>query len=79
LGGAIVDRTDRDLAADQSAETNRGRMMSLFGLINRGLGPMGSCPFGLVATGIGAPRTVAICGFVTVVMITYMTFLRSLA
>jgi hypothetical protein len=25
-------------------ETNRGRIMSLFGLINRGLGPMGSFP-----------------------------------
>lgn len=29
-----------------SDETNRGRIMSLFGLINRGLGPMGSFPFG---------------------------------
>jgi hypothetical protein len=27
-----------------SDESNRGRMMSLFGLINRGLGPMGSFP-----------------------------------
>jgi hypothetical protein len=49
----------------QSAETNRGPMMSLFGLINRGLGPMGSFPFGLVAAAIGAPWTVAICGFIT--------------
>ena len=31
-------------------ETNRGRIMSLFGLINRGLGPMGSFPFGLNTT-----------------------------
>ena len=61
----------------QSAETNRGRIMSLFGLINRGLGPMGSFPFGLVAAAIGAPWTVAICGLVTVVLIAYMTFLRS--
>lgn len=61
----------------QSAETNRGRLMSLFGLINRGLGPMGSFPFGLVAAAIGAPLTVAICGFVTVVLIAYMSFLRS--
>jgi hypothetical protein len=30
-------------------ETNRGRIMSLFGLINRGLGPMGSFPFALIA------------------------------
>ena len=37
----------------QSAETNRGRRMSLFGLINCGPGPMGSFPFGLVAAAIG--------------------------
>jgi MFS family permease len=61
----------------QSAETNRGRMMSLFGLINRGLGPMGSFPFGLVAAAIGAPWTVAICGFITVGVIAYLTFSRS--
>jgi MFS family permease len=54
-------------------ETNRGRMMSLFGLINRGLGPMGSFPFGLVATAIGAPWTVAACGFLTVGSIGYVT------
>ena len=52
-------------------------MMSLFGLINRGLGPMGSFPFGLVAATIGAPWTVAICGLVTVVLTAYMTLLRS--
>ena len=61
----------------QSAEANRGRLMSLFGLINRGLGPMGSFPFGLVAAAIGAPLAVAICGFVTVLLIAYMTFLGS--
>lgn len=61
----------------QSTEANRGRMMSLFGLINRGLGPMGSFPFGLVAATIGAPWTVAICGLVTVVLTAYMTLLRS--
>jgi MFS family permease len=47
-------------------EHNRGRIMSLFGLINRGLGPMGSFPFGIVATWIGAPLTVGICGFLTI-------------
>lgn len=47
-------------------ENNRGRIMSLFGLINRGLGPMGSFPFGLIATLIGAPLTVRICGFLTI-------------
>jgi MFS family permease len=57
-------------------ESNRGRIMSLFGLINRGLGPMGSYPFGLVATAIGAPWTVAICGFLAVASIAYMVLLR---
>lgn len=47
-------------------ESNRGRIMSLFGLINRGLGPIGSFPFGPVATWIGAPLTVGICGFLTI-------------
>jgi hypothetical protein len=36
--------------------------MSLFGLINRGLGPMGSLPFGLIAAAIGPPWTVAASG-----------------
>ena len=58
-------------------ETNRGRMMSLFGLINRGLGPMGSFPFGLIATSIGAPWTVAACGFLTVAAVAYCAFFRS--
>ena len=53
-------------------EDNRGRIMSLFGLINRGLGPMGSFPFGLIATGVGAPATVAVCGILTVVSIGFM-------
>jgi len=52
-------------------ETNRGRIMSLFGLINRGLGPMGSFPFGLIATVVGAPWTVAVCGFLTVGSVAY--------
>jgi predicted MFS family arabinose efflux permease len=58
-------------------ESNRGRIMSLFGLINRGLGPMGSFPFGLVATAIGAPRTVAICGFLTVTLVAYVALYGS--
>jgi MFS family permease len=57
-------------------ETNRGRIMSLFGLINRGLGPMGSYPFGLLATAIGAPWTVSICGFLAVASIAYMVLMR---
>ena len=48
---------------------NRGRIMSMFGLINRGLGPMGSFPFGLLATGLGASWTVAICGILTVSLV----------
>lgn len=58
-------------------ETNRGRIMSLFGLINRGLGPMGSFPFGLVATAIGAPWTVAGCGFLTASAVAYFVLYRS--
>jgi predicted MFS family arabinose efflux permease len=57
-------------------ETNRGRVMSLFGLINRGLGPMGSFPFGLVATAIGAPWTVSICGALAVGLIAYVVLYR---
>ena len=58
-------------------ESNRGRMMSLFGLINRGLGPMGSFPFGWIATAIGAPATVAICGTSTVILVGYVAYYRS--
>ena len=58
-------------------ETNRGRIMSLFGLINRGLGPMGSFPFGLIATAIGAPLTVAGCGVLTVGAVAYAVLYRA--
>jgi MFS family permease len=57
-------------------ESNRGRIMSLFGLINRGLGPMGSYPFGLMATAIGAPWTVSLCGFFTIAAIAHMVLFR---
>jgi hypothetical protein len=50
--------------------------MSLFGLINRGLGPMGSFPFGLVATAIGAPWTVALCGILAVGLVAYVALYR---
>jgi hypothetical protein len=60
-----------------TGEQNRGRIMSLFGLINRGLGPMGSFPFGLIATWIGAPWTVAICGVLTVTLNAYVVLYRS--
>jgi len=55
-----------------TSESNRGRIMSMFGLINRGLGPMGSFPFGLIATWLGAPWTVAICGALTVSLVAYV-------
>jgi len=55
-----------------SNEQSRGRIMSLFGLINRGLGPMGSFPFGLIASSLGAPWTVAGCGVLTIVLIAYV-------
>ena len=58
-------------------ETNRGRIMSLFGLINRGLGPMGSFPFGLIATIVGAPWTVAVCGLLTVGSVAYAVLYRT--
>jgi MFS-type transporter involved in bile tolerance (Atg22 family) len=50
-------------------ETNRGRIMSLFGLINRGLGPMGSFPFGLIATAMTPSMTPSMTPF----MIPFMT------
>jgi len=59
-----------------TSEHNRGRIMALFGMINRGLGPMGSFPFGLLASAIGAPWTVAICGFLTFTLIGYIALLR---
>jgi hypothetical protein len=49
----------------------------MFGLINRGLGPMGSFPFGLVATWFGAPWTVAICGVLTVSLIAHVAFVQT--
>jgi hypothetical protein len=58
-------------------ETKRGRIMALFGLINRGLGPMGSFSFGLIATSIGAPWTTASCGLITVAAVAYFAFFRS--
>ena len=57
-------------------ENNRGRIMSLFGLINRGLGPMGSFPFGIVATRIGASETVGVCGLLTIGLIAYVLLWR---
>ena len=57
-------------------ESNRGRIMFLFGLINRGLGPMGSFPFGSIATAIGVPLTVTACGALTIVLVGYTLLSR---
>lgn len=65
------------LLQSHADETNRGRIMSLYGLVNRGLGPMGSFPFGLVATGIGAPWTVAMCGLLTIGLVAYVALYRA--
>jgi predicted MFS family arabinose efflux permease len=59
-----------------TSEHNRGRIMALFGMINRGLGPMGSFPFGLLASAIGAPWTVSLCGLLTVGLIGYLALCR---
>jgi MFS family permease len=64
------------LLQSHADETNRGRIMALYGLINRGLGPMGSFPFGLVATAIGAPWTVTICGLLTIGLVGYLALYR---
>jgi MFS family permease len=61
-----------------TGEHNRGRIMALFGMINRGLGPMGSFPFGLLASTIGAPWTVALCGVLAVALIGYIALGRQL-
>ncbi len=64
------------LLQSRSDETNRGRIMSLYGLVNRGLGPMGAFPFGLLATAVGAPWTVALCGALTIGLAAYMALYR---
>jgi hypothetical protein len=38
---------------------------------------MGSFPFGLVATTIGAPWTVAVCGALTIGLVAYVVLYRS--
>jgi len=64
------------LLQSHTNEMNRGRIMSFYGLINRGLGPMGAFPFGLVATAVGAPWTVALCGMLTIALVAYVTVYR---
>ncbi len=50
-----------------------GRIMSLYGLINRGLGPMGALPIGALATKFGAPLTIAFGGILAIITSAYVT------
>jgi len=54
----------------------RGRMMALFGMINRGLGPMGAFPIGWLAVYLGTPQTVGLGGAVAIVMAAYIVLRR---
>jgi MFS family permease len=65
------------LLQSHADDTNRGRIMSLYGLINRGLGPMGSFPSGMLATQIGAPWTVSLCGLLTIGLVAYFALYRT--
>jgi hypothetical protein len=56
-----------------STESTRGRMMALYGLINRGLGPVGAFPIGIIATQIGAPITIALGGTAAIAAAAYLT------
>lgn len=60
-----------------SRETTRGRMMALYGLINRGLGPVGAFPLGIIATRIGAPTTIALGGLLAISATAYLTLRTS--
>ena len=48
-------------------EKMRGRIMAFFGLLNRGLGPMGAFPLGSVAAWIGAPLAMSIAAVLAVI------------
>ncbi len=56
-----------------SRDATRGRIMSLYGLLNRGIGPMGAFPMGALATWIGAPITIAVGALLGVGMTVYLT------
>jgi MFS family permease len=51
--------------------------VTLYQMVFNGSKPMGSFPFGLVATAIGAPWTVAGCGFLTASAVAYFVLYRS--
>ncbi len=55
----------------------RGRMMALFGMINRGLGPMGAFPIGWLAVYLGTAETVGLGGAMAIVMAAYIVLRKS--
>jgi MFS family permease len=56
-----------------AGENIRGRIMGLFGLLNRGLGPMGAFPLGIAAAAIGAPLALSIAAMLAVFGTMYVT------
>jgi MFS-type transporter involved in bile tolerance (Atg22 family) len=50
-----------------SQENTRGRIMALYGLLNRGLGPMGAFPLGALAAWIGPPLAMSIAALLAVI------------
>ena len=56
-----------------SRDATRGRIMSLYGLLNRGLGPMGAFPMGALASWFGAPVIIALGAALGVCMTVYVT------
>ena len=59
-----------------ASQNIRGRIMSLYGLLNRGLGPMGAFPMGALATWVGAPFTVAMGAFLGFCVTAYVALGR---
>jgi MFS family permease len=57
-------------------EGTRGRIMALFGMINRGLGPIGAFPIGAAAIYLGTPLTVALGGIIAIGMAAYIALGR---
>jgi MFS family permease len=57
----------------------RGRIMGLFGLLNRGLGPMGAFPLGVLAVAIGAPLALSIAAVAGVLGTASVTLRRRYA
>jgi MFS family permease len=54
-------------------ENTRGRIMGLFGLLNRGLGPVGAFPLGVAAAAIGAPLALSIAAVLAVFGTAFVT------